>query len=55
MGYKTKGIDSHEAIAKWGVEIAAFFSINNQISANKARQQLDWKPQTALSLLEDIA
>lgn len=55
VGCKTEGISYSEAISKWGVGIAAFFSINNQISANKAKQELGWKPQTALSLLEDLA
>ncbi len=55
VGCKIKGISSDEAISKWGVGIAAFFSNNNQVSAKKAREQLGWKPQTALSLLEDIA
>lgn len=50
-----QGLNSEEAIAKWGVGIAAFLSINNQTSADRARQQLGWKPQTALSLLEGIA
>ena len=54
VGCQTQGINSEEAIAKWGTGIAAFFSINNQISAARARQ-LGWQPQTALSLLEDIA
>ncbi len=54
VGCQTQGINSEEAIAKWGTGIAAFFSINNQISADRARQ-LGWQPQTALSLLEDIA
>jgi hypothetical protein len=44
-----------QAIAKWVTGIAAFFSINNQTSANQARRQLGWKPQTTLSLLENIA
>lgn len=52
VGCKTNGISSDEAIAKWVVGIAAFFSINNQISAGKARQQLAWKPQTTCSLLK---
>ena len=55
LGCNTEGISSEKAISKWGVGIAAFFSINNQISANKARQELGWEPQTALSLLEEIA
>ncbi|MDJ0632918.1 MAG: SDR family oxidoreductase [Xenococcaceae cyanobacterium MO_188.B29] len=55
VGCKIKGISSDEAISKWGIGIAAFFSINNQVSAKKAKEQLGWKPQTTLSLLEDIA
>lgn len=54
-GCKTKELSFDEAISKWGIGIAAFFSINNQVSAKKAREQLGWKPQTTLSLLEDIA
>ncbi len=55
VGYQIEEIDSEEAIALWGAGIAAFFSINNQTSANKAKQQLGWKPQAGSSLLEDIA
>jgi hypothetical protein len=54
VGCKTAGISLEQATLKWGTGIAAFFSINNQISANKAMQQLGWKPQVTLSLLQDI-
>ena len=55
VGCRVEGISLEQAALKWGRGIAAFFSINNQISANKAMQQLDWSPQASLSLLEDIA
>ncbi|MEM8808262.1 MAG: NAD-dependent epimerase/dehydratase family protein [Cyanobacteria bacterium P01_G01_bin.38] len=49
-----EGISFESAVAKWGRGIATFFSINNQVSAQKAIQQLGWQPQTELSLLDDI-
>ncbi|MDV2991233.1 MAG: Aurachin B dehydrogenase [Chroococcidiopsis sp. SAG 2025] len=51
---KIEGISFETATSKWGDGIATFFSINNQVSANKAIQKLGWKPQASLSLLEDI-
>ena len=51
---KLAGISFETATSKWGTGIATFFSINNQVSANKAIRQLGWKPQAPLSLLEDI-
>ncbi|MBE9193729.1 NAD-dependent epimerase/dehydratase family protein [Gloeocapsopsis crepidinum LEGE 06123] len=51
---KIEGISLEQATQQWGRGIAAFFSINNQTTANKAIQ-LGWQPQAALSLLEDIA
>ena len=53
VGCKTEGISLEQATLKWGQGIAAFFSINNQVSAAKARQQLGWSPHPPLSLLED--
>jgi len=53
VGCKIEGISLEQATQKWGRGIAAFFSINNQTSANKAIQ-LGWQPQAAMSLLEDI-
>ncbi|PIG90990.1 NAD-dependent epimerase/dehydratase family protein [Gloeocapsopsis sp. IPPAS B-1203] len=53
VGCKIKGISLEQATQHWGRGIAAFFSINNQTSANKAIQ-LGWQPQTTSSLLEDI-
>lgn len=55
VGCRTEGISLEQATQKWGRSIAAFFSINNQISATKAMQQLNWKPQAPLTLLDDIA
>ena len=51
----TEAIDFDAAVAKWGRGIATFFSINNQVSAQKAMQQLGWQPQAEMTLLEDIA
>ncbi|ESA31960.1 nad-dependent epimerase dehydratase [Leptolyngbya sp. Heron Island J] len=42
------------AVAKWGKGIATFFSINNQVSADKAALQLGWKPQVRRLFLQDI-
>lgn len=55
VGCRIEGISLEQATLKWGRGIAAFFSINNQISAKKAMRQLGWNPQAALSLLDDIA
>lgn len=54
VGCKTEGISFETAVSKWGRAIATFFAINNQTSAEKAKQQLGWRPQATLSLIEDI-
>ncbi len=51
----TEGISFESAVANWGRGIATFFSINNQVSAQKAVQHLGWQPQAKLSLLDDLA
>jgi nucleoside-diphosphate-sugar epimerase len=43
-----------EAESIWGPAIAMFFSIDNQTSADKAKQYLGWEPQATLSFLQDI-
>ncbi|MDJ0569661.1 MAG: NAD-dependent epimerase/dehydratase family protein [Pleurocapsa sp. MO_192.B19] len=50
----TESICFEEAVFNWGETLATFFSINNQISATKAIQQLGWQPQVGRSLLEEI-
>jgi nucleoside-diphosphate-sugar epimerase len=54
-GTPVKGISWDAAVAKWGEGIATFFSINNQVSADRAIRELDWQPQAKLSLLDDLA
>lgn len=54
VGYELKGISLEQATLQWGRGIAAFFAINNQVSADKAMQQLGWRPQAKTSLLDDI-
>lgn len=53
VGCQVKRISLEQATQHWGRGIAAFFSINNQTSADKAIQ-LGWQPQARFSLLEDI-
>ena len=53
-GYETESICFEEALFNWGEALATFFSINNQISATKAIEQLGWNPQVERSLLEEI-
>lgn len=54
LGCGTKGMSKEEAIQKWGLSLTTFFSINNQVSCSKADQELAWKPQANISMLEDI-
>ncbi|MBE7385129.1 MAG: NAD-dependent epimerase/dehydratase family protein [Leptolyngbya sp. SIO1E4] len=49
-----ESISFEEAVFNWGEAIAAFLSINNQSSAQRAMQQLGWQPNPARSLLQDI-
>ncbi|MCU0569814.1 MAG: SDR family oxidoreductase [Oculatellaceae cyanobacterium Prado106] len=54
VNYPIVSILQAEAELVWGSAIAMFFSINNQTSADKAKQQLGWNPQATLSFLQDI-
>lgn len=54
VGCEAKGISKEEAEKVWGLQLATFFSINNQVSSSKAEKELGWKPQVNISMLEDI-
>ena len=53
-GSETDSICFEEAVFNWGETLAMFLSINNQSSAQRAVQQLDWRPDSTRSLLRDI-
>ncbi|MBW4632217.1 MAG: SDR family oxidoreductase [Iphinoe sp. HA4291-MV1] len=54
LGYKVAGMSKEEAIQVWGIAVATFFSLNNQISCSKAEKELGWKPSVKTTILEDI-
>lgn len=54
VGCQIEGISLEQGITKWGQGIATFFSINNQVSAEKAVKHLGWQPKASISLLEDV-
>lgn len=53
LSVAAEGISPAEASEKFGA-MTGFFTINNQITADKAKRELGWQPQAELSLLEDI-
>ncbi len=54
LGCKVIGISKEEAIQNWGISLATFFSLNNQISCSKAENELGWKPSVKTTMLQDI-
>lgn len=54
LGYKVAAMSKEEAIKAWGIAVATFFSLNNQVSCSKAEQELGWKPSIKTTILEDI-
>ena len=54
LGCEVAGMSKEEAVRAWGVAVATFFSINNQISCSKAKGELDWKRSVSTTILEDI-
>ena len=53
VGVPAKGISLNEAKEKFGAMIG-FLTINNQISAAKARRELGWQPSASNRILDDI-
>ena len=53
VSVKAERVSLSEASEKFGA-LAGFMTINNQISAAKAKAELDWKPQTEIGILRDI-
>lgn len=54
LGYKVAAMSKEKAIQAWGIAVATFFSLNNQVSCSKAEQELGWKPSVKATILEDI-
>jgi nucleoside-diphosphate-sugar epimerase len=54
LGYKVAAMSKEKAIQAWGIPVATFFSLNNQVSCSKAEQELGWKPSVKATILEDI-
>ena len=54
LGYKVAAMSKEEAIQAWGIAVATFFSLNNQVSCSKAEQELGWKPSVKTTILQDI-
>lgn len=54
LGCQVVGISKEEAIQDWGISVATFFSLNNQISCSKAENELGWKPSVTTTMLQDI-
>ncbi|NEU77012.1 hypothetical protein PI95_032070 [Hassallia byssoidea VB512170] len=54
LGCKVGSMSKEEAIQAWGIAVATFFSLNNQISCSKAEKELGWKPFVKTTMLEDI-
>ncbi|HEY9606366.1 MAG TPA: SDR family oxidoreductase [Allocoleopsis sp.] len=55
LGCAVKGMSKEEAIQAWGLSLTTFFSINNQVSCTRAIADLGWRPESATTILEDIA
>lgn len=53
VGVEARCISVEEAQEQFGA-LAGFLAINNQLSADKARRELDWRPRASISILEDI-
>lgn len=53
IGVKAVSIPLAEANEKFGA-LTGFMTINNQISAAKARGEIGWQPQTEIGILRDI-
>ena len=53
VGVSAKSISLEEGQAKFGPMIG-FLTINNQITSEKARRELDWLPAAANKILDDI-
>ena len=54
LGYKVAAMSKEEAIQAWGITVATFFSLNNQVSCLKAKQELGFQPSVKTTILEDI-
>lgn len=54
LGCKVMGMTKEEAVQAWGISVATFFSLNNQVSCSKAEKELGWKPSVKTTMLEDI-
>lgn len=53
LDVKTRSISSEKARAQFG-KMFEFLSINNQLSAEKARRELGWQPKFENDILDDI-
>lgn len=53
LNIKTKSISTDEAREQFG-KMFEFLSINNRLSAEKAKRELNWSPNTYNSILDDI-
>lgn len=53
LDVKTKSISREEANKQFGA-LAEFFSINNQMSSEKARRELGWRPKFENAITDDI-
>ena len=52
-GVKAGSVSLSEASEKFGA-LTGFMTINNQISAAKAKSEIGWQPQTEIGILRDI-
>ena len=52
---KTRSVPFEEMASVFGPGLATFFQMTSRVSADKARRELGWEPQTSTNLLEDIA
>ena len=53
VGVKAESVSLAEANEKFGA-LTGFMTINNQISAAKAKSEIGWQPQTEVGILQDI-
>jgi nucleoside-diphosphate-sugar epimerase len=53
LNVKAKSISTEEAEKQFGAMVG-FFSINNQLSSEKARRELDWRASANRTITDDI-
>lgn len=54
VGVPARGVSRAEAEALWGPFLTAFVDFENRASSAKAARELEWRPDAALGLCDDI-